>query len=70
MKGLAFSSMRVGEAYKLVNFGEASEFKLIEVLNERDYRLQDIHSLEYYFMSDLIKFGKGEDFELRELNVN
>ena len=68
MKGLAFSSMRVGETYSLVNFGEISEFKLIEVLNRNDYKLQDIHTLELYTMSDLVRFGKGEDFELRELN--
>ncbi len=67
MKGLAFSSMRVGESYCLVNFGERSEFKLIEVLDRDDYKLQDIHTLEHYNMSDLVKFGKGEDFELREL---
>lgn len=66
MKGLAFSSMRVGESYKLINYGEISEFKLVEVLNRNDYRLQDIHTLERYNMSDLTKFGKGGDFELRE----
>lgn len=67
MKGLAFSSMRVGKKYKLVNFNENSEFTLIEVLGRNDYKLRDIHTLEYYMMSDLIRFGKGEDFELREL---
>ena len=59
--------MRVGESYTLVNFGEKSEFRLMEVLDRDDYRLQDIHTLEHYKMSDLVKFGKGEDFELREL---
>jgi len=67
MNGLAFTSMRVGESYKLVNYGETSEFKLVEVLNRYDYLLRDIHTLEQYNMSDLIKFGKGGDFELREL---
>lgn len=70
MKGLAFSSMRVGESYKLRNFGEISEFKLIEVLSSDDYHLQDIHTLEYYKMSDLTKFGKGMDFELREIVID
>jgi len=68
MKGLAFSSMRVGKRYRLMNYGEKSEFVLKEVFSRSDYRLQDLHSLEEYYMSDLIKFGKGEDFELRELN--
>jgi hypothetical protein len=70
MKGLAFSSMRVGESYKLLNYGEISEFRLMEVLNTNDYMLQDIHTLEFYKMSDLTKFGKGSDFELRELWIN
>lgn len=70
MKGLAFSSMRVGESYKLINFGEISEFKLIEVLDRNDYKLQDVHTLEHYKMSDLTKFGKGDDFELREFSFD
>jgi len=68
MKGLAFSSMRVGMRYRLVNYGEKSEFILKEVFSRGDYRLKDIHSMEEYYMSELIKYGKGEDFELRELH--
>jgi len=66
MKGLAFSSMRIGKKYRLINYGEKSEFVLTEVLG-RDYKLCDLHSMESYLMSDLIQYGKGEDFELREL---
>ena len=66
MSGLAFSSMRVGKRYRLINFGEQSEFELMEV-ESNDFRLKDLHTLESYFISDLIKFGKGEDFELREM---
>lgn len=67
MKGLAFSSMRVGKNYRLINFSEKSEFTMIEVIGRNDYKLRDIHTLEYYKMSDLTLFGKGEDFELREI---
>lgn len=68
MSGLAFSSMRVGKKYRLINYGEKSEFTLVEVVSRNDYKLKDIFSLEFYFMSDLTRFGKGEDFELREIN--
>lgn len=68
MKGLAFSSMRVGKKYRLLNFREKSEFTLVEVEGRNDYRLRDIHTMEYYMMSDLTRFGKGEDFELREIH--
>ncbi|MEM6830324.1 MAG: hypothetical protein AAF551_07390 [Bacteroidota bacterium] len=67
MKGLAFSSMRVGKPYRLVNFGEKSEFTLIEVVGRSDYKLKDINTLEHYHMSDLTRFGKGEEFELIEI---
>lgn len=67
MSGLAFSSMRVGKKYRLVNYGERCEFTLIEVIGRNEYKLKDLYSLENYLMSDLIKYGKGEDFELREI---
>ncbi len=67
MSGLAFSSMRVGKKYRLVNYGEHSEFTLLEV-GYNDYKLRDLHTMDYYRMSDLIKFGQGEDFELREIS--
>lgn len=67
MAGIAFSSMRVGEKYRLVNYGESVEFELIEVLMGGDYKLRDLFSLEYYTMKELIKFGKGNDFELRQI---
>lgn len=68
MSGLAFSSMRVGESYRLVNYDEIYEFTLIEVTNNNDYLLKDLITLEQYKMSDLTKFGKGRDFELRKTN--
>lgn len=68
MSGMAFSSMRVGKKYRLINYGEKSEFTLMEVIGRNDYRLKDLFSMESYLMSDLIQYGKGEDFELRELH--
>ncbi|WP_425391185.1 hypothetical protein [Ekhidna sp.] len=67
MSGLAFSSMRVGKKYRLVNYGEKSEFMLLEVVGRNDYKLKDLFSMEKYLMSELIQYGKGEDFELREI---
>ena len=67
MSGLAFSSMRVGKKYRLINYGEKTEFVLQEVVGRDDYKLKDLFSMEEYLMSELIQFGKGEDFELREI---
>ncbi|MEM9895281.1 MAG: hypothetical protein AAF789_02830 [Bacteroidota bacterium] len=59
--------MRVGKKYRLVNYGEISEFELLEVIGRNDYKLRDLSSLETYRMSELIQFGKGNDFELIQL---
>ena len=67
MNGLAFTSMRVGKKYRLINYREKTEFRLREVLSSNDYLLEDLTTMESYLMSDLIKFGKGDDFELREI---
>lgn len=67
MKGLSYNSLRAGTRYWLVNFGDRYEFEILEVLGPQDFKLKDINTLEVYFMSELIQYGKGQDFEIREL---
>lgn len=67
MKGLAFNSMRYGQKYRLVNFGEKFEFEVVEIKNNDEFLLKDLFTLETYKMSELIRYGKGEDFEIREI---
>lgn len=67
MKGLAFSSLRVGSKYKITNFGETSEFVIEKVL-PNDFAVKDLLTLERYKLKELIKFGKGKDFEIREIS--
>ncbi len=67
MKGLAFSSLRVGQKYRLTNFGDVNEF-VIETILHNDFAVKDLFTLERYQLNDLIKFGKGKDFEIREIS--
>jgi hypothetical protein len=67
MAGISLDVLRVGKKYKLVNYGEIHEFEIEHALSNRDYRVKDIHTLERYELQDLIKFGRGKDFEIREL---
>lgn len=67
MKGLAFSSLRVGSKYRLSNFGDINEFIIEKILPNGDFAVKDLLTLERYKLKDLIKFGKGKDFEIREL---
>jgi hypothetical protein len=67
MKGLAFSSLRVGKKYRIVNFGDINEFEIEQILGNSDFGVKDLLTLERYRLQDLLKFGKGKDFEIREL---
>jgi hypothetical protein len=68
MKGLALSSLRVGKKYRLTNFGDTNEFVIERVLSGNDFAVKDLLTLERYRLKDLYKFGKGNDFEIWELN--
>jgi hypothetical protein len=65
MAGLSFDVLRVGKKYRLINYGDRYEFEIMKILIN-DFELKDLHTLERYRMNDLIKFGKGNDFEIRE----
>jgi hypothetical protein len=67
MQGLAVSSLRVGKKYRLVNFGDRYEFVVESILSSYDFIAKDLHTLERYHYKDLIKFGKGKDYEIREM---
>lgn len=67
MKGLAYSSLRVGKRYWLVNFGEKYEFELIEIVHTNDFKLKDLFTLEIYTLKEITSLGRGPDFEIREM---
>jgi hypothetical protein len=67
MPGLAFDVLRVGKKYSLVNFGDRYEFVIERILVNGDFKVKDLHTMERYLLKDTIKFGKGKDFEIREL---
>ncbi|MGD1958998.1 MAG: hypothetical protein ACFB2Y_09080 [Fulvivirga sp.] len=67
MKGLSFNAMRVGWRYRLVNYGDVYEFEIIKSLERDNFRLKDLSTLEEYNLHDIVAFGQGKDFEIREI---
>ena len=67
MAGLSFDVLRVGKKYRLVNFGDTYEFEIERILTNGDFKVKDLLTLERYLLKDTIKFGKGKDFEIRDL---
>jgi len=67
MSGLSFGALRFGKRYFLLNFGERHEFEIEQVLGGDDFLVKDIHTLERFRLQELVRYGKGPDFEIREL---
>lgn len=63
----SFNNLRVGKRFRLTNFGERSEFEILEILGDGNCILKDIHTLEQYELMDLVRYGQGEDFDVSEL---
>lgn len=65
---ISFDNLRRGKNYVLQNYGEVFEFQVMEMPEEGEYRVKDLTTLETYLLSDLIKYGKGKDYDLTELD--
>lgn len=68
MPGLSFGVLRNGKKYSLINHGERFEFEIEYILANGDFKVKDLHTLERYLLKDLIKYGQGKDFEIREIH--
>jgi hypothetical protein len=70
MAGLSFDVLRVGKKYRLTNHGERYDFIIESILVNGDFKVKDIYTLERYLLKDTLKFGKGNDFRLDDLQIN
>lgn len=68
MPGLSLDVLRVGKRYRVMNYGERHEVEIEERLVNGDFNVKDLHTLERFILSDLYRFGKGKDFEIRDLD--
>ncbi len=66
-KTMSDDNMRVGKSYCLTNYGETTNFFIIETTGRDDFKIKDLFTLELYQFNDLVKYGRGSDFELFEL---
>jgi len=57
----------VGKSYQLINYGETYTFEVMEIINNDDWVIKSIDTLETYHLSDLTRYGKGADFDFEEI---
>lgn len=68
MSGLSLDVLRVGKKYRVTNYGDRYEVQIEEKMAEGDYRVKDLHTLERYVLSEIFRYGRGKDFEIRDLD--
>jgi len=64
---LSIDNLRKGKKYRLRNYGEEFEFQVVDMPEDQVYRVKDLTTLDIYYLNDLIKYGKGKDFDLEDL---
>ena len=63
----SFNIIRIGKRYRIVNFGETSEFEVVDILTDENCLVKSLDTLELYHLADLIRYGKGADFDFEEI---
>ena len=63
---ISFDTLRTGKRYVLKNYGEEFAFDVIEI-TDQDILVKDTLTLEIYVIGDLVKYGRGKDYDLQEL---
>lgn len=63
----SFNNLRVGKRFRLVNFGETFDFEVMEIMSDGDCELKDVFTLETYSLFDLVRYGKGSDFDVSDI---
>jgi hypothetical protein len=66
MSGLAVSSLRVGERYRVTNFGDVYEVQLMNITSNGNCIFKDLTTLEIVELEEIVRYGKGKDWEISE----
>jgi hypothetical protein len=64
---LAIDNIRVGRVYRLVNYGEIRFLEVMERTGRENFKVKDLETLEFYELEELLRWGKGKDYDLDEI---
>ena len=65
---LSLDNLQTGRKYLMRNYGEEVEFKVLDVRPHGDHKVRHLHTLEVFSISELTRYGKGDDYDLEEIN--
>lgn len=64
---LAIDNIRVGRIYRFVNLGETRLLQIMERTGRENFQVKDLDTLEFYTLEELLRYGRGKDYDLEEL---
>jgi hypothetical protein len=64
---IGLDNLRVGRKYQLINMGEVRKIEIVARLSDVNFKIKDLETLELYTIEELLRWGKGNDYDLDEL---
>lgn len=64
---IGLDNLRVGRKYRLINMGEVRKIEIMSRLSDTNFKIKDLDTLEWYTMEELLRWGRGKDYDLDEI---
>ncbi|MFD2033786.1 hypothetical protein ACFSKL_03235 [Belliella marina] len=63
---IALDNLRVGRVYEFRNMGEIRKLEVVSRISGSNFKVKDLDTTEVYTIEELLRWGKGKDYELDE----
>ncbi len=63
---IALDNLRVGRTYEFTNQGENRKIEVLARISGENFKVKDLDTTEIYTIEELLRWGKGKDYELDE----
>ena len=64
---LSFDNLQTGHNYFLRNYGEEASFVVLDILDDGNLKVKHLETLEIFKLHELIRYGRGNYYELFEI---
>ncbi|TDQ19233.1 hypothetical protein DFQ04_1052 [Algoriphagus boseongensis] len=64
---IGLDNLRVGRKYRLINMGEVRKIEIMSRLSDTNFKIKDLDTLEWYTIEELLRWGRGKDYDLDEI---
>lgn len=65
---MSLDSLRVGRVYDFINNGERRRLEVLARISSNDFKVKDLDTTEVYTFEELLRWGRGKDYDLDEVS--